>query len=166
MATKEQKKQQKKKTREKEVYKKVLLDRGKKQAKASEENALFKKTKRIEKLKKEMGEVNAWSDEALLNMDDKTLSQLEHNAKILKALEDEYEETNSERQKLNDSLESDGFLTLDEKLGSLHNKMVEQATAMYQAGGLPDFQDPSEESSSTVEVAEVGVIKAPVAELS
>lgn len=93
-----------------------------------------------------MGKLNVWADDILLQMNEQTLSQLEKNAKILKALEEEYATEHGRKAELNQQLEAEGFKTLEEKLNHLHDKLV---------------QDQKEEAGETEEVAEVEVVRAP-----
>jgi Na+/phosphate symporter len=79
-----------------------------------------------------MGALNVWADDVLLKMNEKTLVQLEKNAKILKALENEYKEERDKKIKINEELEADGFLTLEEKLNHLHNKLVDEQKALHE----------------------------------
>lgn len=154
----EKKKFQKKKDREKRVHKQILLQREALRAPEREERQFQKKIKRIEKLKKDMGKMNVWADEVFLNMTDKNLSQLEHNAQILKALEQEYQNEHDKKKNLNEELEGQGFLTLDQKLQHLHDKLVQQSKEFYGAGGLEAKE--VDRSKPAKEVSDVEVIKA------
>ncbi|NBT59758.1 hypothetical protein EBT16_13340 [bacterium] len=58
-------------------------------------------------------------DEAEKN---RSLKKLERNAEILKALEEEYLKEKEQKKALNESLESEGHLTLDQKIGALEDK--------------------------------------------
>lgn len=129
--SKEQKKAQKKKEREREVHKKILDRREHLRAAHREEVELQRRNKRIDKLKRDMGKLNVWSDEVFVKMDEKTFEQIEKNSKILKALEDEYLAEQSKKQSLNKELDEEGFLTLDEKISHLNNKMAQQAREFY-----------------------------------
>lgn len=128
--SKQRLKEKKKKDREKESKKKVALRREKIRESAREENKEFKHNERIRKLRKEMGELDIWADEVYKNMDEKTLIQLETNAKILKGLEREHRESFEEKQKINDDLESKGLTTLEEKVKYLHDKLVEEQSSL------------------------------------
>lgn len=122
--SKERKKLQKKKEREREAQQKVLARREEIREPIREENRLHKKLKRIKKLKRDLGSLNIWADEVYLKASEKTLSQLEHNAKILQALEDEHRKEQEKRQAINDKLEAEGHTTLNDKLKSMHDKVV------------------------------------------
>lgn len=52
-------------------------------------------------------------------------SKLEHNLKILEALEEEYDRENEARKDLNKKLENDGFNTIKEKMDALHKRALE-----------------------------------------
>lgn len=121
----EKQKFQKKKKREERVRKQLLLQRQDKTEKSAAENRLRKKLNRISKLKKGLGQHNMWSDDVLLKMPEKTLSQLEHNAQILKALEEEFENEVRRKRKLNEGLEGEGLHSLEDKLNALHQRLVE-----------------------------------------
>lgn len=144
------KKVQKKKDRAKRVRKQVLLQRAALRAPKQEENKLRRKMKRITKLKKDMGKLNVWADDVLLGLSDKALTQLERNAKILKALEEEYQTEADRKKDLNDKLEAEGCLTLDEKLNHLHAKLAEEQKRLY-AEGKFDLKESGEELKDGVD---------------
>lgn len=148
----------KKKEREKEAHKKVLARREALRAPKIEENKLRKKMKRIGKLQKDMDGLSQWADDVLLKMNDKTLSQLERNAQILKALEAEHEADREKKQKLNLDLESKGLFGLQDKLSYLHNELVEQ----QKSAGFDSFEEAElvKATKPRKEVAEVTVLKA------
>lgn len=54
-----------------------------------------------------------------------TQSKIEHNLKILEALEQEYDQEQEQKKKINEDLEKEGFLTIKEKMDALHNKALE-----------------------------------------
>lgn len=162
MTTREQKKQQKKLAREKEIRKALLAKREALAIPVREENALRKKAKRITKLKRQMGPLNKWSDETLINLSEQTLSQLEMNVKILKALEDEYQQEQEKKANLNKELEEEGYTTLEEKLNSLHHRIATQFEKSIIDVGVP--ADLSVEIPAS-EVSDVEVIKAEVSEV-
>lgn len=126
MVSKAQKKIQKKKVKEKETRKKILMKRADSRAKAKEEREEHRRDKRVKKFQREMAGIEIWEEEVLKKMPDKTFDQLEHNAKILRALEEEHEKEMDEKRNLNEGLESDGHLTLNDKLQSLHQETAEQ----------------------------------------
>lgn len=139
------KKAQKKKDREKRVRKQILKQREALRKPAQEERAFQKKMKRIAKLKKDMGRLNVWADDVLLKMSDSTLSQLEKNARILKALEQQYEKETSTKRDLNRQLEEEGFVTLEDKMKFLHDRLVEQQKAENE--GVPPVDVVAEEGT-------------------
>jgi hypothetical protein len=159
------KKAEKKKAREKESRKKVLARRDAIRSSKSAENKIRKKMKRIVKLQKDVENLGPLADDVLLNMSDKTLSQLERNAQILKALENEYEEERSKKDQLNSELESKGALSLSDKLSFLHNELAEKQRVVLEGTPRPvKTGDARFGSSAPGEVAEVTVLKAPVLE--
>lgn len=154
----------KKKAHEKEAHQKVLSRRAALRAPKIEANKERKKMKRVGKLIKDMDGLNQWADEIFMKMSDKTLSQLEHNAQILKGLEAEWQQEKDKKQKLNSSLESKGLFELQDKLNFLHNELVDQ----QKAAGIEILgedwavtQETSPAKKSRKEVAEVTICKAP-----
>lgn len=123
--SKERKKLEKKKAREKEVAKKLLTKRTEKRKAVSEERNFGRRLKRISKLQRDLGQRNQWAPEVLYGLDDSTLTQLEKNAKILRELEREHEDEVEKRAALNRQLESEGFLDIKGKLDALQNERVE-----------------------------------------
>jgi hypothetical protein len=162
MSGNNQKKFMKQKKRERAVKQKLLVRRKVIEAKRKEENEQFKKMKRIKKLKKEMGHLNQWADDVLLGLNNKTLSQLEHNVKILRALEEEYEKERAKKKDLNKELENKGLVTLEEKLNFLHNKIVEQQKLAFADMPPVEAANAGLGSGKPEEVAEISVLKAPV----
>ncbi len=59
------------------------------------------------------------------NKDEKIRDQLLQNQQILKALEEEYEKEQSNRQNLNSNLEDQGHGNLQDKLNAMHKQVVE-----------------------------------------
>lgn len=153
-----QKKALKKKKREQESHKKVLARREALRAPKIEENQTRKKLKRIEKLQKEMSGLNQWANDVLINASEKTLSQLEKNAKILNALEAEYEKELEAKKKLNQELEAKGAFSLEQKLEFLHNNLVEQQDSL---NVKISNEENKVKKNSNKEIAEVSIVKAP-----
>lgn len=162
MVSKAQKKMQKKKAKEKETRKKILAKRAVSRAKTKEEREDHRKDKRVKKFQREMAGMNIWEDEVLKKMPDKTFDQLEHNANILKALEEEHEKEMDEKRSLNEGLESNGHITLNDKLQVLQQTTAEQQAEFGMTG--------SAECKMTIapkipkDVAEVELVKALVDE--
>jgi len=160
MATKLQKKQQKQKQKDQENRKKILAARTKLRAKAKEEKGEFHRDKRIKRLQKDMEGLNVWEDEVLKEMPEKAFDQLEHNAKILKVLEEEHEKEMADKQKLNEDLEAKGHIGLNDKLDALHQTTVEEQRRKFGPTGSADCK-------MTIapvvpkDTAEVEVLKAP-----
>jgi len=57
---------------------------------------------------------------------------LDHNLEILKALEEEFVETQSKRDNLNAELEAEGYKTIDEKMEAIRSKSVELAQKLQE----------------------------------
>jgi len=128
---KQQQKEKKKKNREKKVIEKLSKKRDllRKERKAVEiqrrqeeesQNLVHGKLKPI---------VNDYqkAEKVKANKEQSALSQLEKNLKILEALENEYDREASMRNEVNKSLESEGHLTMSEKMDALHKKALEIA---------------------------------------
>jgi len=133
-----QKKQAKKKAKEREDRKKLLLKREALRKKAKEEREEFRRDKRIKRLQREMDDFEYRSKEEYEAMPEETLSQLEKNAKILRALEDEHERDQQKKRELNENLEAEGHLTLEDKLKTLQERTVLQQKEQFGVGGSAD----------------------------
>jgi hypothetical protein len=153
MATREQKKMQKKKKKEKENRKKILAEREKRRAVVRKEREERRREKRIDRLQKEMMDFEYLPTETLEDMDDATLSQLERNAQILKALEVEYTKEIDRKKELNESLEDEGHFTLEDKMNALAQKNIAVQKEEVGMGGGADC------SVGPPETAEVDVMK-------
>jgi hypothetical protein len=126
-------KQRKKKQREREVKQKLLRKREKKMKQDKEDRkqretdrrayvALHGVKKPYRKPREEVAAVEAIAAEALKK--DQVKSQLEHNMKILEALNDEYEKEQSVRAEVNEKLESKGGHTIAQKMEVLQQEVV------------------------------------------
>jgi hypothetical protein len=51
--------------------------------------------------------------------------KIERNLQILEALEQEYDQENSQRKQINEKLESEGHMTMKEKMDALHKKALQ-----------------------------------------
>ena len=56
--------------------------------------------------------------------DQKIAEKLKKNLEILKDLEAEYEKEQSSRKQINEKLESEGFMSMKEKMDALHEKAL------------------------------------------
>lgn len=114
--SKQRKKIEKAKQREKDNKKKLLAKRlaNKKQQKL--ETLL---TPQKEKLKPI---INTFNTEKKNN---EIMEQLKHNLKILEALEEEYDREKNQRAALNEDLESKGLKTIKEKMDYLEKHAIE-----------------------------------------
>lgn len=133
MANQQQRKLQKRKARDEKNKKAKLHRQAVATKKRQEENAEHRKMKRVKKLQREMGKLSVWADDVLMKLNDSTLTQLEKNAKILKALEEEYEKESKRKRDLNDDLERKGLSTLQDKIKHLHDQLVEDQKAAGEA---------------------------------
>ena len=128
--------------RKKEKKKRVLGARAVIREKAREEKSDFRRKKQIKKIQKDMVNIEHWASEFLQMLPDNTLDQLERNAKILKTLEQEYENDVTAKKTLNDKLEDAGYLTIDEKIGALQAETLKkQAEANMDDVGVGGTSD-------------------------
>jgi hypothetical protein len=135
MVSKDQRKLQKRKKREKETYKKILANRMILRAKAKEEKEEILKEKRIDKLHRDLERLDQhFPREMLSATPEDTLSQLERNVEILRALEAEHAREMETKQKINEDLESKGYLTLEEKMEALQEMALAEAKEKAQVG--------------------------------
>lgn len=130
MSSKKQK-EKKKKDRERRVEEKIFVRR----------EALRKERKTLELQRRQEEEaqdlvhgkpkpiVNDYSrvEEVKAKKEKTALEQLEKNLKILEALEEEYDRESKMRENINEALESEGHLTMAEKMDALHKKALEMA---------------------------------------
>ena len=56
---------------------------------------------------------------------DEIQSKIEHNLKILEALEEEYDKEQNQRKEINENLEKEGHKTIKEKMNAIHEKALE-----------------------------------------
>lgn len=125
--SKTQKQLQKKKAREKSAKEKVAKIRTQIRAAAKEKREEFRKDKLIRKIKRDMEGLDVWADDIYKKMPVKTLEQLQHNAKILKSLEEDYESQMNERKERQQAFKDQGIDTLDGMVEAMHNDLaVEQ----------------------------------------
>lgn len=158
MASKEQRKLQKRKAREKDNRQQLLLRRQKATVVAREEREDIRRARRIAKLQRDLEKFDQVMDMTELAIaSDNTLSQLEKNIEILKALEDEHNREVQKRQELNEQLEQEGCYTLEDKLKVAGNLRPKTDMGI---GGTADCKF----SVNKKETAEVSVVKAPLAE--
>ncbi len=161
MTSKEQRKLKKKKAREKEVKKKILVRREKLRAPAREERAERRCEKRHDEFIKELDKF--YTEEQLATLDEKTLTQLEKNCKTLRGLEEEYEKETHNRKRLNLELEDQGHMTLQEKLKAVSKEQIKQQISQVGMGGSADCKMAPvrvKRRSPPVDTAEIALIKA------
>lgn len=132
--TSKKQKERKKKNREKVAKNRVLRRREalRKQRKKAmqerineiqaEENAFGKQKPFV---KNDASVLNEAVDELKKQHFEDVNAKLEHNLKILEALEEEYDRENSTRKEINQKLENEGYMTMKEKMDALHKKALE-----------------------------------------
>lgn len=75
---------------------------------------------------------------------EKILSKLEKNAEILRALESEYEKELENKKLINEKLESEGHVTLEEKMSALEKKVKDNMTESQINSGTIDLSEGEE----------------------
>lgn len=163
MTSKEQRKLKKKKSREKETKKKILVKRDKLRAPAREERADARRNRRHDKFIKEMDGFQFYTEEQLAALDEDTLTQLEKNCKILRGLEIEHEKEVGDKKRLNIQLEEKGYMTLQEKLKAMSEEQIKKQVQVGMGGSADCKMYPVRRRilrRPPVETAEVSLIKA------
>lgn len=133
MASKEQRKLQKRKERERAVRQKLLAQQAVTTAKRQTDMAEMREQKAARKefraAQNQQKRVKDWADgfvENLSKLPEATRQKILHNLEVLKALEEEYKNEQSARQNVNNELESEGHMSLSEKLTALHTQLSQQ----------------------------------------
>lgn len=122
MTNREQRKLQKRKAKEKEDYQKLLLQREKR---TKERQVLAKEKKELEAIRKDklqQQRLEAWAEAVAEKLSPEATRQIEHNIEILKALEQEYQAELDAKRALNEGLESEGAISIEEKLNNIQKK--------------------------------------------
>lgn len=128
MATKRQK-EKKKKMREREAHARVVERREK--LRAERKQAVEEEFQRQEieymshgKLKPFIRNAEKAAEREAVKAN-VVVEQLKNNLKILEALETEYEQEQKVRVEVNQKLESEGYMSIKEKMDALHQKALE-----------------------------------------
>lgn len=117
--------EKKKKTREKEARTTVLRRREAMRKKRQEEQ-VYSQLEKIHKVKLEPIVNPETIERQKKERADSIENQLKKNAELLKRLEQSYQDEQKNRSNLNESLESQGYETLKEKLDAIAKKSVDQ----------------------------------------
>lgn len=156
MTSKEQRKLQKRKVREKETRQQLLARREQLRAPAREAREDMRREKRIKKLQKDLEHFDQVMQERELAVaSDDTLSQLEKNIEILKVLESEHNREMAQKAALNQELEEKGYFTLEDKMKAAQELLVKETNVGV--GGSAECKV----GGPVKETAQVSVIKAP-----
>lgn len=132
--SKEQKKFQKRKNREKNIKAKLLVKREIKAKKLKEIDQEKAALDAVNKLVKQRVELEQWAKEVEGKIPADTHSQIQHNIEILKALEEEYANELKQKDNLQQKLQSEGLHTLPEMLDALQENTKENAKAEAEKG--------------------------------
>ena len=163
MTSKEQRKLKKKKTREKEAKKKVLVRREQLRAPAREERADRRLEKKHDEFIKELDSFQFYTEEQLAALDEDTLTQLEKNCKVLRGLELEHEKEVGDKKNLNLKLEEQGYSTLQEKLKAVSEEQIKKQKSQVGMGGSAECKmalSRPKRRRSPVDTAGVALVKA------
>lgn len=154
MSSKKQK-ERKKKKREEIAKNRVLkrrnsLRKQRKQAFEEKENEMKAEEKAFGKQKPFVKNDTSVLNEAIMEMkkneSEDTKSRIEHNLKILEALEEEYDRENETRKELNQKLENEGHKTMKEKMDALHKKALElEGISQEMEQAQKEFDDKKDE---------------------
>lgn len=136
------KQQERKKQKRKEIAKKRVLARRNKLRRDSSQN--IKAARLDRKFRKKIDPII--KDDAKRKImeeikNEKILSKLEKNAEILKMLENEYVTEIEQKKQINDQLESEGHLSLKDKLNALDSQTREQMTEEQKNTGMIDLTE-------------------------
>lgn len=120
--TNEKRKEKKKKDKERQTKDRVLRRR----EAIREQARLEKKQAKLEhKFRDRIAPiVNAKEPETKEEKEERVQKQLEHNVKILEALEDEYLKDQDVRKEINEELEAEGHSTFKEKMDAMEEKAI------------------------------------------
>ena len=139
MSTKKQK-ERKKKKREEIAKSRVLSRRNYLRKKNSEENKANILDRKFRNKLSPIVKDESKKEEIKKNKDEKIISKLEKNLEILKALEEQYLQEQKSKQDLNKSLEDDGYVTLNEKMGELEKRVKDHLKIDEDSPGHLDVQ--------------------------
>lgn len=127
MATrKEKQKQRKEKKKNAEKKRKILANRASIRSEAKTKREEARRDRQIRRIQKSMKNIEYYAPEFLETLPQKTLDQIEKNAEILRAIEDEYEAERQSRAQLNEILEGEGAVTMDDKMNLIAQRAMEQ----------------------------------------
>ena len=121
---KEQKIAKKRKDREKKSKQKVLRRRDAIRRERKEELKKMRLEQSVQPKQNPIVNMKK-KDVSVSNKDEIIKEQLLKNQQILKALEEEFQKEQENRNNLNENLESEGHGSLQEKLNAMHKKVVE-----------------------------------------
>ena len=120
---KERKKLQKRKAKEHDDRKKILLKRAASRAEAKKELEEFRSDKQHRKLMRKVEEMKTYYDQLKDKLPTDVRTQLERNIEVLTALEQQYTEEVDNRKKVNEELEAKGAISMKEKMDLLQKKI-------------------------------------------
>lgn len=140
MATKKQK-ERKEKERKEKAKKRILARRKKIRDQYGQDKKAARLDRKFRTKQKPFikDEIKRETMEKINN--EKVLSKLEKNAELLKFLESEYERELNNKKIINEKLESEGHVTLEEKMSALEKKIKENMSESELESGKIDISD-------------------------
>lgn len=126
--SKAQKKLEKRKVKERATHRQILNRRTAIRAEAKEKREEFRDEKKHRKMIRQVEEMQAVYDQMKDKLPPETRQKIERNIEILSALEQQFVKETEERKKNNEQLETEGALSMKEKMNLLEKKMLENGT--------------------------------------
>lgn len=133
--SKEKQLKKKKKERERKNKQEVLRRREVIRKDQKEVNDKRKKQRETKKLLKEKEKLEVMNEQAMQNMPPDIRKKIEHNIKILRALEEEHAKEMKAKETINKGLEEKGYFTLEQKLSALNEMQKLSVEDEIQEGG-------------------------------
>lgn len=146
----EQKKFEKKKTREKAVKAKLLARRDAKTKQMRELNKEKANLDQINKLVKQRVELEMWAKQVEGKIPEDTHAKIRNNIDILKTLEKEYADELKGKTELQQKLGGEGFHTLPEMLESLQTRTADEQRAAHEESVFDETGEGAVYSDSNV----------------
>lgn len=125
--SKEQKKLQKRKAREKEVKGKLMAKRDEKRKSERLEREDQIKGAQLRKVFRERVALEQWANEVQGKISENVREQILHNIEILKSLEEEYSSELEEKLRVQNGLKAEGHESLEAMVGALQEKAAQDS---------------------------------------
>lgn len=142
----EQRKLKKQKAREKESREKVLSKRDISRKKAKKDREAYRAEKEQRRHIRAVARLEEVMDEIYDRIPEDVRAQIEHNEQILKALEQEHEKIQEERDQRVSELKERGAESLDDMVKMMHDDVVEQQGGFENTDCTENSTDEAKES--------------------